>query len=372
MQLAEIIKGRIQKEGPISFRDFMEMALYYPELGYYDSKKDKIGANGDFYTSPYLSASFGAMIARQMEEMWQLLEEKPFKIIEYGAGTGLLCYDILNYLKHHSPKFYDNLTYYIIEKSAGMRKIEHKYLREKVVWANQIEEIPEIDGCVLSNELVDNLAVHQVVMREELNEIFVDCKDGNLIEIFKPASSELKQYFSELNIKLPYGFRTEANLEAVNWMHHIGDSLHKGYVMTIDYGELSTDLYNIRRRFGTLLCYNRHKRNDNPYQDIGNQDITTHTNFSALYHWGHQYGLDYCGMVNQANFLLGLGIKEYDEEISKNIPSDLKSLKQKNMITQTLLIDMGLKFKVLIQRKEIQNYPLKGLQFLNLPESFLA
>ena len=68
---------RIKKEGPISFREFMEMALYYPELGYYNSIQNKIGANGDFYTSANLTAAFGAMIARQIEEMWQNLEKKP-------------------------------------------------------------------------------------------------------------------------------------------------------------------------------------------------------------------------------------------------------------------------------------------------------
>src|SRR6478752_1207674 len=100
MQLCDIIIEKIKNEGPISFRDFMEMALYYPDLGYYNSLKDKIGAKGDFYTSPYVSASFGAMIGRQIEEMWEILKKKPFKIIEYGAGTGILCHDILDYLKH--------------------------------------------------------------------------------------------------------------------------------------------------------------------------------------------------------------------------------------------------------------------------------
>ena len=50
MSLSEIIVQKIKAEGPISFHDFMEMALYYPELGYYTSDRDKIGVNGDYYT----------------------------------------------------------------------------------------------------------------------------------------------------------------------------------------------------------------------------------------------------------------------------------------------------------------------------------
>src|ERR1700741_3838926 len=99
MQLAAIIEQKILDEGPISFRDFMEMALYYPGLGYYSSVKDKIGQNGDYYTSSTLTPVFGALLGRQLEEMWQLLGEKQFTIVEYGAGTGSLCKAILDFLK---------------------------------------------------------------------------------------------------------------------------------------------------------------------------------------------------------------------------------------------------------------------------------
>jgi len=74
MQLSEIIIERIRKEGPISFRDFMEMALYYPKLGYYTSSKDKIGKRGDYYTSPTLSPVFGALLGKQLEEMWEIIQ----------------------------------------------------------------------------------------------------------------------------------------------------------------------------------------------------------------------------------------------------------------------------------------------------------
>ena len=70
MELSNIIIQRIRQKGPMSFHDFMEMVLYYPELGYYTSNGDKIGPAGDFYTSCELSPVFGAMIAKQMEEIW--------------------------------------------------------------------------------------------------------------------------------------------------------------------------------------------------------------------------------------------------------------------------------------------------------------
>ncbi|MFV5686112.1 class I SAM-dependent methyltransferase [Flavobacterium sp. GB2R13] len=363
MLLSEIIIERIKKEGPLSFRDFMEMVLYYPELGYYNSEKDKIGAEGDFYTSANLNAAFGAMIGRQIEEMWQILEKKPFKIVEFGAGTGLLCHDILDYLKNNSS-LYDSLSYCIIEKSSSMREIQKKHLHEKVSWYNSIHEISEINGCILSNELIDNFSVHQVIMENELKEVFVDYKE-NFIEILKPAKKELTDYLTTLKVKLPERFRTEINLEAVSWIKDVSQSLQKGYVITIDYGSLSAELYSKRRSCGTLLCYYKHQKNDNPYQFIGQQDITTHINFSAIAHWGAQYGMDCCGIVDQAQFLLALGIKEYQNSALNNNPTNLAQAMQESIINYRLLIDMGMKFKVLIQQKGVPEHPLSGLKFLN-------
>lgn len=360
MSLSDIIMERILHEGPISFRDFMEMSLYYPELGYYNSFQSKIGADGDFYTSANLSDAFGAMIARQIEEMWRNLEKKPIKIVEYGAGTGLLCNDILDYLKDNNPRLYDVLSYCIIEKSPGMQEREKTYLKEKVNWHNSIQEISEINGCILSNEVVDNFSVHQVVMEDQLMEVFVDYSDG-FIEVFKPANKEFIDYFSDLNVELPRGFRTEVNMEARSWIKEIAQSLNKGYVITIDYGDISSKLYEKHRSSGTLLCFYKHHKNENPYQFIGKQDITAHINFSALINWGKINGLNCCGMTNQASFLLSLGLKEYQNKRLLNVKENTSKAILESNINYRLLIDMGMKFKVLIQEKNMDNYPLSGL-----------
>jgi SAM-dependent MidA family methyltransferase len=176
MLLSDIIIAQIKDEGPISFYDFMEKSLYYPELGYYTASNEKIGQQGDYYTSSSLTPAFGAMIARQIMEMWTLCGEEQFTIVEYGAGTGLLCYDILGYFKSY-PHLYKNLQYCIIEKSPFLRERQKKYLKEKVCWYNSIHEMKPLTGCIVSNELVDNFPVHQVVMEEELMEIFIDYKD---------------------------------------------------------------------------------------------------------------------------------------------------------------------------------------------------
>ena len=361
MYLSEVIIQRIKNEGPISFHDFMEMALYYPGTGYYTSDKNKIGVNGDYFTSCNLTPLFGAMIGRQIEEMWRLLKEQPFTIVEFGAGTGLLCRDILDYLKNND-ELYADLNYYIIEKSPVMREKEMLLLHEKVTWINSINEIHGINGCILSNELLDNFAVHQVVMEDELMEVFVDYKD-EFTEVLLPARLALKNYFRELDVCLPRDFRTEVNLEATEWIREIAGALNKGFVMTIDYGYPSFELYKKYRCHGTIVCYNKHKINDDPYKNIGMQDITTHVNFSALYYWGLRSGLDCTGYTNQAHFLLSLGLKE---QLIKVLNEDAKdtymNYKKNAFIVQRLLVDMGNKLKVLIQQKGLPNYQLSGLK----------
>jgi len=349
MSILEIIIERIRREGPISFRDFMEMALYYPGQGYYTSAGERTGKTGDFYTSPYLSSLFGEMIAGQMEEMWQLLDREPFTIVEQGAGSGLLCRDILRRLQANK-EMADNLNYIIIEKNDNIR------------------DLPPITGCIFSNELVDNFSVHQVVMQEELMEVFVDHKDGQFEEVLRPARPELREYLQELRVTLPPGFRTEINLQATEWIGSVSSILRKGFVMTIDYGYPSSDLYSPGKKTGTLVCYHRHQVNFCPYEHVGEQDITTHVNFSALDHWGRNHGLEYCGYTNQTYFLQGLGLtrhlRKLEEAGKKNVSDDSEKL----LFVRTLLMEMGNKFKVLIQRKGIRQAFLSGLQF---PERLL-
>ena len=363
LTLSDRIKQKILRSGPISFCDFMDMALYYPEIGYYTSPRDKIGVLGDYYTSPSLTPVFSNMIGVQIEEMWHILGEKEFTIVEYGAGTGSLCHNILKQLKNNE-ELYRKLSYCIIEKSPVMCNLEKKLLHEKVSWYNSLHDIPEPIDCIISNEVIDNFPVHQVVMQDELMEVFVDHNYG-FKELLKPASKELKDYFTELSVTLPKGFRTEANLLAKEWITEIEKNLQKGFVITIDYGYPSLELYNEYRSSGTLICYNKHKISYHPYVNIGDQDITSHVNFSALSHWGSKAGLEFCGFTNQANFLIALGLEEYLYKIEENGKYKALSTHEKTLMLYALIVDMGRKFKVLIQQKGLIHPNLSGLKFSN-------
>lgn len=360
MSLSELIIERIRCSGPISFQEFMEMCLYYPGLGYYTSAENHIGAEGDFYTSATLTPAFGMTLAKQIEEMWYHLGGEVFTIVEYGGGTGTLCHDILQALKSNGRMF-DGLQYRIIERSPVEAFQGGDDFSDKVTYHRSIDEFTVDRGCILSNELLDNFSVHKIIMEDELKEVFVDYRDG-FIERVRPAGEELVNYFSEMGIRLPKGFQAEVNLQALTWIGEVANAMNKGYILTIDYGYLSEDLYKPQRSDGTLLGYYRHSLSDNFYSHIGQQDITSHVNFSALSRWGRKNGLGDCGFTDQCRFLLSLGIQDAIKKVASQESDLIRAARKVSLLTKILLIEMGGKLKVLIQEKGGCNRRLLGLK----------
>jgi SAM-dependent MidA family methyltransferase len=354
-ELEQIIIQKIKKEGPISFCKFMEMALYYPRLGYYTSGREVTGRAGDYYTSPVLSNLFGYMIGKQIEEMYALIHEDVFTIVEYGAEQGALCTDILNYLKDNCC-VYNNLKYYIIEKNTS---VQQKHLNEKVVCLDDINTIAGFNGCIISNELIDNFPVHIVQMKDELLEVFVDYDNG-FTEVLLAVGADIKNYLQQLNVDLPKDYRTEINLRAYDWIKDVASALAKGFIITIDYGYSCSELYNVQRNKGTLTCYHHHTINHSPYTNIGMQDITAHVNFSALYNWGKEYGLECTGFCNQNYFLRSLGIAAYLRKLETESTNDNEALLFQ---VNKLLLEMGDKFHVLVQQKGVTSKSVMGMMF---------
>ena len=152
-EIVNLINGK----GKITFADFMVLALYHPNHGYYTSGKEKIGKKGDYYTSSDVHPVFGELIARQLEQMWRLLGSDRFTVVEIGAGKGWLCHDILNYVRNEYPEFFEKIDYKIVEISQNLIERQSdtlKRLEEKVSWESFTEDgfsFNPIEGCFLSN-----------------------------------------------------------------------------------------------------------------------------------------------------------------------------------------------------------------------------
>src|SRR3972149_2119109 len=368
--LRDLIIEEINKKGKITFAGFMQMALYHPKYGYYNSDKERVGRFGDYYTSPTVHGIFGELIAKQLEEMWRFMGKETFTIVEMGANKGWLCCDIIQSIKKEYPVFYDNFHYIIVESNPYAKEKQRLLLEcihvteEKVSWHTYSEDgfsFDRIQGCFLSNEFVDALPVHRLKVKNKvLKEIYVSYNDSGFFEIDDAVSTEaLKRYHEISQIHLNEGQVCEVNPGAAEWLRHVSEKLRKGFVLTIDYGDTIDGLYRENGSDGTLRCYYKHTVNRDYYERPGEQDITAHVDFTNLMNAGRTVGLEVAGFTKQSHYLIALGILERLSNTNKDIETILKA---KNLFHPE---GMGEVFKVLIQHKNVENPQLTGLRSLH-------
>ncbi len=357
------IIGEIRAAGRVTFARYMELALYHPEEGYYMRDREIIGPTGDFYTSPDVSPLFGRALADQMEEMWRLSGSPDrWVLLEFGAGKGILARDILNHGAERHRDFFHALTYLIIERSPHMIRRQQRLLSGVpapgggVRWISDIEEqgTGGLCGCLFSNELLDAFPVHRVVKcRGEIREIYVACKDGGLLEeLGGPSGREILDYLEDFRVGLEEGQAIEINLAMRGWVTKAARALGKGFLLTIDYGDTAGRVHSPARPAGTIRSYRRHRLVDNLYESPGQQDITSHVNFSALIRWGGEAGLDDAGFTSQSHFLLNLGILDFLDPRRPGDGFDLQHMKDTMAVKKLIMPEgMGSVFKVAAQCK---------------------
>ncbi len=364
-QLKEAIVQHIQSQGPIPFRNFMEMALYHPQHGYYSSPREKMGREGDYLTSPEVSPLFGAMVGRQLHEMWEAMARPAaFQLVEMGAGSGALCRDIARWARRNRPEFAAAISYTIVELSEALRERQRRTVGDaaNVSWSPALPE--SIEGCILSNELVDSFPVHRVAVNGgRLRELFVGW-DGRrfLEELRTPPTTEIEAYFGQLGLLPGEGCRAEVNLQALRWMADVGGALRRGFVLTFDYGREAADLYAPWRPDGTLLCFHRHNPSCDPYARLGRQDITSQVDFTSLRRAGEEAGLRPLGLVPQGQFLAGLGIGEALAPPGEG-DLNLEEYYARRRAVLELIDPAGLgRIRVLVQAKGVDRCSLSGLE----------
>jgi len=350
----------ISEQGPIRFRDFMQVALYDPQYGYYNTPRQKIGKDGDYYTSSSVHPLFGATLADAFVRLWQELGPPgEFNIIEIGAGPGHLAFDILSTLSSEYPQLFEQTKYLIAEISPIYRSRQAESTREfsdRVAWVTleHLQKNP-LTGIFFSNELVDALPVHQVRLRGgQLQERLVDFDGSRLVTLWRePSSPDLKRYLDEFGIELAEGQTAEINLDALGWLERVSQAIEQGVLITIDYGDTADHLYSLTRYDGTLRCFYRHALNDDPLSRIGEQDITASVNFSALIKRGQELGLETVELAGQSDWLIRAGLVERVMRLEQKGATPSEVLKARQAL-KTLLLPGCLSdnFRVLVQKKE--------------------
>ena len=327
--LQQLISERIQREGPISFAEYMRMALYEPGYGYYMTGAAKMGWEADYFTSTDVSSLFANCMGRQLFTMWEKLKHPAhFIVLEQGAGRGHLAEGLRTWAQKEAPEFYEVLDYRtgdIHEGEDATEEVNPEYSRgdprgRPAGGDASVAPTQATPSVVLSNELIDAFPVHIVEKRSErLYEVFVDVQqDGRLGEVLdEPSTPEVADYLDMY--KIPWrtfdeGWRAEINLDAIRWIQRTAGLIRHGFILTIDYGDKAKALYTAWRKRGTLLCYFKHQANERPLLHPGEQDITAHVNFSALIDEGRRLGMRLHRITTQRHWLHALGIQEELEQ----------------------------------------------------------
>ena len=407
------IRDLIQKHGRITFAQFMQACLYSPRGGFYSSRGTRISTH--FGTSPTSHPVFGALIARQLEHMWHLLGDPPvFHVIEVGSGDGALAQSIVHACWRMAPRLAQVLYYVAADyEPRWLQSPDHTFdwdngtgdgmspatvsaegfraaisasarhqlngapfpatasaegaqlnvppspsRRDAIVGVQRVKTeglraFRNVVGCILCNELIDNFPVHRFAIQGgRVKEVFVTLAGGTLTEVLdEPSSPRIEERLTSLGLSLPEGYRGEVNLAMEDWTGQLAQALDRGFILTIDYGQLATDLYALQNNQGTLVCYHRHVVSSDPYQHIGQQDITCQVDFTSLMRLGDRHGLATVGYALQRQFLTNLGFAScLDALQAQGLSAARTALSRMAMMTLVDPDEYG-DFKVLAQAK---------------------
>lgn len=388
-----LIGERVRAAGGwIPFEQFMELALYAPGLGYYSAGSVKLGPGGDFVTAPEVSDLFSRCVARQCA---QVLGEGG-EILELGAGTGRMAAAILKSLAAGGKL---PARYAILEVSADLAERQKERLgalpreiRERVVWLDRLPERP-IDGVILANEVLDALPCRRFTLRDgAVRELGVAVDDGNvaagaasttsmtsredasehgplIVEREHAPEAELASscaaLVQELSTPLPEGYTSEVCLRVAPWIAGVGACLGRGLMLLFDYGLPRAHYYHPQRTEGTLRCHFKQRVHDDPYINIGVQDITAWVDFTRVAEAAVASGLDVAGFCTQAAFLLATGLEQLLGECGDPVQHARLAGEARRLL---LPGEMGEAFKVMALTRELDG-ALQGFALQDLRHS---
>ncbi|HEV2104564.1 MAG TPA: SAM-dependent methyltransferase [Candidatus Eisenbacteria bacterium] len=314
--VAALIRAELAAAGGwLSFERFMELALYAPGLGYYSAGSWKLGGGGDFVTAPEVSELFGRCVAAQCAPV---LRATGAEVLELGAGTGSLAATVLAALDAAGalPE-----RYAILEVSGDLAARQRArlealpaHLRARVVWLERLPPTP-LRGVILANEVADALPVRRFRLRGgTLQELGVALAPGGALQDAEraPDAALAEACAAMLGARagsLPDGYTSEVSLRLGPWIAALAACLERGSVLLFDYGLPRSHYYHAQRAAGTLRCHFRQRAHDDPFVNLGLQDITAWVDFTRVAEAASLAGLEVSGFATQAAFLLALGLE---------------------------------------------------------------
>jgi len=358
-----IEKLKKKSNPPWNFATFMEVALYDSDLGYYTKLRQKLGKEGDFYTSNHVHPVFAETFGRFFLDIMTKEDMEP-SICEWGAGDGSFAYHVLSYIKSQNKDIFQDMVYYIIESSPHHQSVLTKKLdtfKDKIrvfaTFEEMIDERQSFQGILFSNELIDAFPVHIIEKyKDGLKEVLVDAIDDEFVENLVICENEsIKEWFNQYGPVLPDGHRIEVNLSMKRWLSNVSSWLDKGMIVTVDYGYHNDEFQRPERREGSIRGYRNHQMIKNPLKYPGNMDLTSHIQWDAYDQIAMSEGLAKICFERQDKFLLKAGLFTFLQN-----PSNLNPFSdefKKNRAIQSFVHPSGISssFQVNIHGKELKN-----------------
>jgi SAM-dependent MidA family methyltransferase len=355
----EIIRREIAERGVLPFSRFMELALYAPGCGYYETEKDNVGKRGDFYTSVSVGNLFGELLAFQFSEWLEELQaaNRELQIAEAGAHDGKLAKDILNWLQLNRPKLFAQINYCIIEPSTNRQQWQRETVKQfapRVRWLSRLNDptIRRFNGIIFSNELLDAFPVQRFGWDAKNKKWFewgvaIDGEKFIWARMPDPIhDSRFAIHDSQLESVLPHNYTIEISPAAENWWREAANILERGKLLTIDYSFTADELFSPARTNGTLRAYSRHHLTDDILANAGEQDLTAHVNFSVIQKAGEEAGLKTEMFSTQTKFLT-----QILEKSLKGKTFEWNASRTRQFQTLTHPEHLGHAFRVLVQSR---------------------
>ena len=340
--------------GDLSFHDFMEVALYHPETGYYARGENPVGRGADYVTAPVLSPVFPFALGNLVREFVRRNEGALCSIVDIGCGDGALIRELAGLSMENTRFFGVDRS---LSRSGGVPD------PAALSFASSLDEVPR-DGAhlILSNELYDAFPFARLVRRGgSLHELWVQERDGTLDWTEREAPPGYADYFASHGIEMTEGQFADVSLDWAAFHRHMLRFVERGLVVTIDYGYPAAKLFHPRaRRFGTAAAYAGQRVSRDLLAAPGEQDLTAHINFSDLERAGEAEGAPTLFFDRLAKFLLTLDVTSHElfrpvsESGIMTAEEGIALLEARESARRLVLPDgIGEEMRVLVQAKNI-------------------
>jgi NADH dehydrogenase [ubiquinone] 1 alpha subcomplex assembly factor 7 len=299
-RLLRKLVDRIRSDGPITFAEFMDAALYDPDDGFY--ARPVVGPDRHFVTSPHVSPAFADLLARQLAETWEALgRPRPFTVVEVGAGDGTLARGILR-AAAATPELEGAIHY------AGVERTETNRAALAEAGLDVAPSLGDVaPDCVLANEVLDNLPFHRLRGREGgVVEVRVAVEGGALVEVEGAPDPAAR---AALSSPLADGEERRVAPAIDAFLREIASALRRGYAFLLDYatGGHSAPVHG----------YRDHGALEDVLDDPGSRDVTAAVDLEAAAALARAAGLQTWGPVPQREALLALGLRMWVQGVRR-------------------------------------------------------